>query len=34
MVKIEVLYPELANLNGDIGNIRYLKKCILVVEIQ
>ena len=33
MVKIEVLYPELANLNGDIGNIRYLKKCIPDAEI-
>ena len=33
MIKIEVLYPELGNLNGDIGNIRYLKKCIPDAEI-
>ena len=25
-MKIEILYPELCNLNGDMGNIRYLKK--------
>ena len=27
-MKIEVLYPELCNLNGDLGNIRYLEQCI------
>ncbi len=27
-MKIEVLYPELCNLNGDIGNIKYLQKCL------
>lgn len=27
-IKIEVLYSEIANLFGDIMNIRYLEKCI------
>ena len=27
-MKIEVLYPELCNLNGDLGNIRYLEQCL------
>ena len=25
-MKIEVLFPELCNLNGDISNIKYLQK--------
>ena len=25
-MKIEVLYPEICNLYGDLGNIRYLQK--------
>lgn len=28
MKKIEVLYPEICNLHGDLANIRYLKECI------
>ena len=32
-MKIEILYPELCNLNGDMGNIRYLKKCVPEIEI-
>ena len=27
-MKIEVLFPEVCNLFGDISNIKYLKKCI------
>lgn len=27
-MKIEVLFPELCNLNGDLANIKYLQKCI------
>lgn len=27
-MKIEVLYPEFCNLNADMGNIRYLQKCL------
>jgi len=27
-MKIEILYPEFCDLNGDMGNIRYLKKCL------
>lgn len=32
-MKIEVLYPEFCNLNGDIGNIKYLQKCLPEAEI-
>ncbi len=32
-MKIEILYPELCNLNGYMGNIRYLKKCVPEIEI-
>lgn len=31
-MKIEVLYPELCNLNGDLGNIRYLEQCLPEAE--
>lgn len=31
-MKIEILYPELCNLNGDIGNIQYLKRCLPEAE--
>lgn len=31
-MKVEVLYPELANLNGDLGNMRYLEKCLVDAE--
>lgn len=31
-MKVEVLYPELANLNGDLGNMRYLEKCLMDAE--
>ena len=27
-MKIEILFPEICNLFGDISNIKYLKKCI------
>ena len=27
-MKIEILYPEFCNLNGDMGNIQYLKRCL------
>ena len=27
-MKIEVLFPEVANLYGDLSNIEYLKKCL------
>lgn len=27
-MKIEILYPEFCNLNGDIGNVQYLKRCV------
>lgn len=33
MIKIEVLFPEFCNLNGDMANIKYLKKCIPEVEV-
>ena len=32
-MKIEVLFPELCNLNGDISNIKYLQKCMSEAEI-
>ena len=32
-MKIEVLYPEICNLYGDLANIRYLKECIPDAEI-
>ena len=32
-MKIEILYPEFCNLNGDMGNIKYLKKCLPEAEI-
>ena len=32
-MKIEVLFPEMANLYGDLFNIRYLKQCLNDVEI-
>jgi len=32
-MKIEILYPEFCNLNGDMGNIEYLKKCLPDVQI-
>lgn len=32
-IKIEVLFPEFANLFGDMMNVRYLEKCIPGVEI-
>lgn len=32
-MKIEVLFPEVCNLFGDISNIKYLKKCIPEAEI-
>ena len=28
MTRIEVLFPEVANLYGDLSNIEYLKKCL------
>ncbi len=31
-MKIELLYPELANLHGDTGNIRLLKQCLPEAE--
>ncbi len=27
-MKIEMLYPEVCNLFGDVSNIKYLKKCV------
>ena len=27
-MKIEVLFPEICNLFGDMGNMKYLKKCL------
>ena len=27
-MKIEILYPEIANLNGDMANMKYLKRCL------
>lgn len=33
MVRIEVLFPEVCNLYGDLFNIKYLKQCIKDVEI-
>lgn len=32
-MKIEILYPEFCNLNGDMGNIKYLQKCLPEAEI-
>lgn len=32
-MKIEILYPEFCNLNGDMGNMQYLKKCLPEAEI-
>ena len=32
-MKIEILYPEFCNLNGDLANIKYLKKCIDDLEV-
>ena len=32
-MKIEVLFPEVCNLYGDLGNVRYLKKCCPELEI-
>ena len=32
-MKIEVLYPEICNLYGDLANIRYLKECIPDAEV-
>lgn len=32
-MKIEILFPEVANLYGDLFNIRYLKQCLPEVEI-
>lgn len=32
-MKIEILFPEFCNLNGDMANIKYLKKCIPEAEI-
>lgn len=31
-MKIEILYPEFCNLNGDMGNIKYLQKCLPEAE--
>ena len=31
-MKIEILYPEFCNLNGDMGNVKYLKKCLPEAE--
>ena len=33
MIKIEVLFPEICNLFGDNGNVKYLKACIPDAEI-
>ena len=27
-MKIEILFPEICNLFGDMGNMKYLKKCL------
>ena len=32
-MKIEMLYPEVCNLFGDVSNIKYLKKCVPEAEI-
>lgn len=32
-MKIEILYPEICNLYGDLANIRYLKECLPEAEI-
>ena len=32
-MKIEILYPEICNLYGDLANIRYLKECLPQAEI-
>ncbi len=31
-MKIEILYPEFCNINSDMGNIKYLKKCLPEAE--
>ena len=31
-MKIEILYPEFCNLNGDMGNMKYLQKCLPEAE--
>ena len=33
MIKIEVLFPEVCNLCGDLFNIKYLKNCIEECEV-
>ena len=33
MIKIEILFPEVANLYGDLENISYLKKCSDEIEV-
>lgn len=32
-MKIEILFPEFCNLNGDMANVKYLKKCLPQAEI-
>lgn len=32
-MKIEILYPEFCNLNGDMGNMKYLQKCLPEADI-
>ena len=32
-MKIEVLYPEFGNLNGDMGNVKYLARCLPEAQI-
>lgn len=32
-MKIEILYPEFCNLNGDMGNMKYLKHCLPEAEV-
>lgn len=32
-MKIEILYPEFCNLNGDMGNMKYLKRCLPEAEV-
>ena len=31
-MKIEILFPEICNLFGDMGNMKYLKKCLTNAE--
>ena len=33
MIKVEVLFPEIANLSGDLQNIDYLKRCSKDIEV-